>query len=627
MNLDDVGQTSSLSDAFERMLGALGHRGPDGRGEWHDDGVSLGCTRLAINDPSDTGDQPMHLEGRDLHLVCNGEIYNHRELRRDLEARGAGFRGDSDVEVLLHGYAAWGAEIFNRAAGMFAAAIWDGRARAMVLARDRMGEKPLYVCTDGRRTLFGSEVKAVLAAPGVARDPDPAALEHYLTYGYCPSRQTAFREIERLKPGEILTLEQGRPVRRDYIQETTAAPSDASGPGPAGELRTRLDAAVARQVRADVPVGVLLSGGLDSSTIAALAAASAADTIDTFTVGFPDAVFDERTHARAVAEHLGTRHHDAVIEEGPTDLLPALADHLDEPFADPSALPAYCLSRFVAGTHKAVLSGDGADELFLGYTRYGNCHDLEWTRAIPRPLRAAAGALHDRLPATESDRRWVRVLRRHAARLDLRESRGYGPWVSIFSDADRRRGYGDGLVARDVISPLDLLDSYMSAAGSRAEGAANADLHTYLPGDILYKVDMMSMAHGLEVRAPFLDPAVVGFARQTPADIRMAGGVPKHLLRCVSAELLPQSILDRPKQGFGAPVDDWVRGPLRDMCGDLILGSRFRDRGILKPGFTEKLLGDHWSGRWDNGRRIWALLMLEMWYLTWIDTAPGVITR
>lgn len=608
------------------MAAVLHHRGPDQSGCWADGALGLGHARLAVIDLSPAAAQPMRdAEGR-AAIVFNGEIYNFRELRAELEAAGAAFLSHSDTEVVLQGYLRWGTALFARLRGMFALALYDCRHRRLILARDRVGKKPLYYHDGAEMFAFGSEIKAILANPEIERRANLEALHHYLTLQYTPCPDTAFIGIHRLPPAHFMVVEADG-QRRVECYWSLPHPSQAR-PRPQGELAAEFLALVEDAVRvrmvADVPVGALLSGGVDSSTVVALMARMGERAIKTFSVGFDEPGYDETVYARKVAEHVGSDHH--VLRLGPdcVDILPRLAWHYGEPFADPSAIATTLVSEFARREVTVVLSGDGGDESMLGYPRYQRA--LEWGAEMRRPPGWLAAQTLARLPMSQQRGRLGRKLGHMAAKGDRRASRRYAPSIMYFMEHEKPDAYGEALRPWLEHSSLDIIEPYFTGIESAAAGAAWADLHTYLPDDLLVKVDVASMAFGLEARSPLLDHHLMEWAAMLPADQKMWGGETKSLFKAAVEPLLPREVIYRPKMGFGVPVDRWLLGPLKPLAYELLTSERFRARGLIRSDWIDWALEANSSGQAAIWHRIWALMVMELWFRTWIDPASAPLT-
>jgi asparagine synthase (glutamine-hydrolysing) len=610
-----------------RMVETLRHRGPDGEGVWTDGPIGLAHTRLSIIDPSPAGHQPMASGDGRVWISYNGEIYNFAAIRRDLEALGYRFRSRTDTEVIVNGWHAWGPRIFARLRGMFALALWDRRARRLVLARDRLGKKPLYWARTPSGLVFGSEIKALLTWPDLPRAPDLTAIDRYLSLQYVPAPYTAFAAVRKLPAAHWLCVDiaadggigEAEPVR--YWQ--LPAPSSSGRSRPPAELRLELASLIEEAVRlrliADVPLGAFLSGGIDSSAVVAMMARAGGGRVKTFSIGFAAKEYDEVRYARTVAQHYGTEHEEYVVEPDAVEVLPRLVWHYGEPFADPSAIPTYYVAQLARRKVTVALTGDGGDECFLGYSRYKAMHYLAHLDRLPRwgrtGIERALGALP---PALERRFKLARI-REVLDAPDDRPAHRYAPTIAFFGDRDKEAGYGEELRGRLGDSAFDLLAPYFSAAESLVAGANRADIHTYLPDDLLVKVDVATMAHGLEARSPLLDHVLIEWAAAVPAADKLAGGVTKALFKSAMRPYLPRAVLDRPKRGFGCPVDRWFRNEIKDLAYDTLLSRGAIERGLFRPGYVRRLLDEHCTFRRNHHTRLWALLMLELWFRMWID--------
>jgi asparagine synthase (glutamine-hydrolysing) len=606
----------------ERMTATIAHRGPDGEGFYLDGPAALGHRRLAIID-LDGGAQPMANEDGTIWVTYNGELYNEPALRSELIAKGHRFRNHSDTEALVHLYEEEGPEFARRLNGMFALAIWDGRRRRLILARDRMGQKPLfYAETSGGGLAFGSEPKAVLAHPGVGRRLDPKGLARYLFYEYVPAPDSIWRGMKKLPRAHVLVWEDGRSTVSRYWQ----GPPLLDDPPPFEEAAERFwddfRGAVDRHTRADVPLGVFLSGGVDSSSVAAaLTELKPAHGVRTFSIGFEDPSFDESAPARLVARHLGTDHRERTFSaETVLELLPSVAAWLDEPFGDASILPTHLLCRFAREEVTVVLGGDGADELMAGYPTFAAEQAARVFRRLPRPARALAGAAVGALPVDHRnlslDFKLKQFLRGAAEPSPLAHQR----WLGSFSGAEIARLLGDA-AARDVEG------EHLARAAALAPGAdaltRSLALYqdTYLPEDILTKVDRASMARGLEVRAPFLDADLVETVLALPARYKYGRGRTKRLLKRAAAGRLPAAILARPKKGFGIPVARWLRGPLAPLLDEYLGPEPLARQGLLDPAEVSRLVREHRDGARDHRKPLWTLLIFQLWCRSWLEAA------
>jgi asparagine synthase (glutamine-hydrolysing) len=639
-------------EVVRSMIARLRHRGPDGEGMYDScesrvpgpgsqvssSGIRnegprtrdlepgthavLGHTRLSIIDLPG-GKQPMGNEDGTVQVVFNGEIYNFRELRRDLEARGHRFATRSDTEVLVHLYEEKGEELVHDLHGMFAFAIWDARRGRLVAARDRLGKKPFYYLESPLRLAFASELKALAAIPGFDRTVDPEAVHLYLTYQYVPPPRTIFRAARKLSPGQLLTWEAGRLRTRTWWQ----VPADEAPDRPEGEwierVRAALEEAVRRRLVSDVPLGAFLSGGVDSSIVVALMSRLSGAPVKTFSIGFREAAYDERPFAREVAARYGTDHEEFVVEPKALEILPRLAWHYDEPFADSSMVPTWYVSQIARRRVTVALSGDGGDEGFGGYERYlGVAAAARLDAALGPARQAAARALQCVLPAIGRERSLLRRGRRFLQGLAADPDARYMRWVGIFPPEMHPALYAPDFASAVAGTPAAglLAESFARFRGRDVTGATMlVDLETYLPHDLLVKVDLASMAHGLEVRCPFLDHGLVELAARMPTRWKLRGSQGKYLLKRAMADLLPASVLHRPKMGFAVPLPRWFRRELRPLLHDVVLGPRACARGYFKVAAVERLVREHQAGRADHGHRLWILLMLELWHREYAD--------
>ena len=610
---------------LERMGAILAHRGPDDAGTYREGPVGFASRRLAIVDLSPTGHQPMSSPDGRFWITYNGEIYNFRLLRDELERQGVAFRSTGDTEVILTLYARHGPRCLEFLRGMFALAIWDRVERTLFVARDRVGKKPLVYYHDRERFVFASEPKAIFEDPAVPRAADREALHHYLTYGYVPGPWSAFRGLRKLPPAHYLLVRDGRLTEHRYWSLRYTPKRTESEATLAEELLPLLQEAVRLRMIADVPVGALLSGGLDSSAVVALMCRAATGPVRTFSIGFDRADYDETRYARLVAQHLGTEHHELVVKPDAVAMAPRLVWHYNEPFADSSALPSLALCEMARGFVTVALNGDGGDEAFVGYDRYLATVVAGWQDRVPRPIRGAALQASRLLPSGAPKSLSYRA-RRLAEALALEPRRRYAAWITCFGDAQKAELYTPELAqemrGRDSLALLDAAYD-ASDAPSFLEQTVHADVQLYLPDDLLVKMDIASMAHSLEVRSPFLDHRVLEFAAALPARLKLHGLTQKYLLKQVMRGILPDPVLDRRKMGFGVPIDHWFRHELREMAYDVLLDSRARQRGYFRPEVVRRYLDEHVSGRTHHHPRLWSLLMLELWHRRFLDGDPA----
>jgi asparagine synthase (glutamine-hydrolysing) len=602
---------------LKAMGDAIAHRGPDAEGFWTEPGVALVHRRLSIIDLAG-GDQPIGNEDGSVQVVFNGEIYNFQELRAGLEARGHRFRSRSDTEVLVHLYEEEGEQLVERLRGMFTFALWDRVRRRLMLGRDRLGIKPLYVYRDSEKLLFASEPKALLVYPGLHRDIDPAALEDYLAFGVVLGSRSIFGGIEKLPPAHTLVIDSGRfdssprrywqlriePDERPSIEEWQEA------------LRAKLDETVRRHLIADVPVGAFLSGGIDSSAVVAAASASGTD-LQTFAIGFHEETFSELPHARRIAERFGTHHVEEIVTSNAVTLLDELTHYYDEPFADASAVPTFLVSRLASRSVKVVLSGDGGDEAFGGYARYA--HDLkegslrQWLPGwLRRGMLGPAGRMWPKADWLPRPLRAKTLL----TNLALAPDAAYANTLAQCRPPLRRGLLAAALTARlNGHSPEQIVrDAYAVApSGDLLAGMLTADVGTVLPDDFLVKVDRASMANGLEVRPPLLDHELLELAARIPSRLKVRHGETKWIFKQTLRSWLPTEILTRPKQGFEMPVDAWLRGPLRPIFEDSVLNPRAQVAELIDQATTRRLYQAHLRRVGRHGPILWALLVLARW--------------
>jgi asparagine synthase (glutamine-hydrolysing) len=624
---DEAGRDEAMLGA---MCAAIRHRGPDDEGRLIRPGVGLGMRRLSIIDLA-TGQQPIHNEDSSVWVVFNGEIYNYAELRADLIARGHRFYTHSDTETIVHAYEQWGQDAFSRLRGMFGIALWDARDGSLLLARDRVGIKPLHYAIVGDRLYFASEIKSILATGAVSRAIDFAALDHYISFLYTPRDASIFAGVDKLPPGHVLRWHAGTAQVTRYWE----LPAQEQPPGSEEEavehLRQVLRDAVQSHLMSEVPLGAFLSGGVDSSVVVGLMSEASSRPVRTFSIGFDDPRYDELAHARVVARHFGTDHHEFVVKPDALAIIDNLIAHFDEPFGDSSAIPTWYVSEMARRHVTVVLSGDGGDELFGGYERY-SAHPriAAFDRWAPPASRTVASLVWPLLPHGVAGKNFLR----RAAR----DERGrYLDQIGYFQPDEKQ-----ALITDDVRRAIGRSDAEARLGGhfTRFDGLPwNAqmmhfDFETYLPEDILTKVDRMSMAHSIESRVPLLDNHVVDFSARIPAGLKIKNGRKKHILKEAASKLLPPQILDRPKQGFAVPVGGWFRGDLRAFFSDVLLSSPARERGYFNDRFVNRMIREHVGGRRDHTLRLWALVVFELWHRQYLDasanptsvSAPGAVS-
>ncbi|MEO5510489.1 MAG: asparagine synthase (glutamine-hydrolyzing) [Longimicrobiales bacterium] len=602
--------------AVTPMLRRLQHRGPDDEGVHCVTGVALGHRRLSVIDISG-GHQPLFGQRDTTIITINGELYNYRAVRASLEANGHVFATMSDCEVAAHAYDAYGLDFLDHIDGMFALALWDADAQRFILARDRMGEKPLFWCVRQGLLLFASELSALLAHPAVHPSLDPAALSQYLALEYVPAPDCMIHDVHKVEPGMMLIMERGE-IRHSRYWSIDPVPRE---PAPryddaVARLRSLLDDAVTSRLVSDVPLGIFLSGGLDSSTIAAFAARAGA--LETFSIGFREASFDESSYARQVAAHIGSHHHERIVDGSEmAELVPRLGTWLDEPIGDASILPTAILSGFAREHVTVALGGDGGDELFAGYPMHKAQRVARLARGLPAALHGLVRAGARAMPVSHGNFstgfKALSFLRGAAAPPPY----NHALWMSSFSPLEQQ-----ALLAPDVLAaarPRENAFAAVEAAWAQSGGApmlaraTHLDATTYLPNDILVKVDRASMAVSLEVRAPFLARAVVEFAFSLPDSYRMRGLGGKRILKDAVQGMIPDHIINRPKKGFGMPVGAWLNGPLESLIRDALDPATLRAAGIFQPAAVTRMLDEHQSRVADHRKPLWTLLVFELW--------------
>jgi asparagine synthase (glutamine-hydrolysing) len=606
------------------MIDAQSHRGPDAWGLWADEHCALGHRRLSIIDLSEAGRQPMSNSDdpdRDILITFNGEIYNFQELRRELESLGYRFRTRTDTETILHAYDRWGVDCLAKLRGMFAFGVWDRNRRRLFLARDRVGKKPLFYAQFGDRFLFASELQGILADRDVPREINPQAIDAYLTYGYVPAPHTAFQGVFKLPPAHYLTLDlkqSGFEQRVERYWSLNYQPKLRLSEQEACEaLREKMTEAVRLRMISDVPLGAFLSGGIDSSIVVGLMAKLSERPVKTFSIGFKEAAYNELDHARRIAERCGADHHEFIVEPDALAILPKLVRHYGEPYADSSAIPTFYVSQMTRQHVTVALNGDGGDESFAGYERYLGNHIAERFQSAPG-VALAAGALGRLIPDSINPKSRTRQARRFLAVASRPMPERYARWLTFFHDEAKPQLYSSEFAAR-LNGRRDgwlksLFDELPKAAPLNPFDAAMAvDVMSYLPYDLLVKVDITSMANSLEARSPFLDHEVMEFAAALPVEIKVRNRQLKYLLKRAFADLLPPENVNRRKMGFGVPVGQWFRGPLRELLRDALLSGQSLKRGYFREVEIRRLVDLHLESRADHSFQLWNLLMLELW--------------
>jgi len=604
------------------MCAAIRHRGPDEDGFYFNGAVGLGMRRLAIIDLK-SGQQPIHNQDRTAWIVFNGEIYNYRELRDKLEKLGHTFYTNSDTEAIVHAYDQYGADCPNHLRGMFAFAIWDERTQELFIARDRVGKKPLLYAQVNGQFVFGSEFSALLQHPDIPKDVDFEALDHYLSFMCVPAPLTAYRAIRKLEPGHFLRYRKGELKIERYWQPDFSTKLDISEQEAGERTIEILRDAVKVRLMSEVPLGAFLSGGIDSSAVVALMAEESSTPVKTFSIGFEEQDFSELHHARRVAEHVGADHHEFIVRPDALEVLPILVEHYGEPYADSSAIPTYYVARETRKHVTVALNGDGGDESFAGYERYAAMRLAERYHRIPAVLRdSVVRQVIELLPSSETKRSRVRDVKRFVQAASLPKVERYLRWVSVF-DAEAKQDLFTEDFRRQTKqrSAAAVLDPWFARANGSGivDAALLTDIMTYLPNDLLVKVDIATMAVSLEARSPFLDHHVIEFAASLPEKYKLRGLTTKYLLKQVLRKLLPAENLDRRKMGFGVPLGHWFRGKLQTFLRETLLAEASLNRGLFKPEAVKRLVELHTRGERDYSHQLWTLLMLELWYQRFID--------
>ena len=600
------------------MCERIVHRGPNSEGLWMDETVALGMRRLSVID-LETGDQPVFSEDKSVVVMMNGELYNYREVRADLENRGHKFVTKSDTEILPHLYEEYGEDLVDHLNGMYAFSLWDTRKKKLIIARDRVGEKPLYYGVFDDKLIYASEPKAILAHPSVTAELDLDALRQYLSYDYVPAPRSIYKGISKLPAAHILTVENGEVKTRRYWNQFFAKNGHKQSlENSAAELKDLLSDSVRMRLVADVPLGILLSGGVDSSTVAAFAVQHATEQVKTFSIGFEEDSFDESKYARMVAKHLNTDHYEEKLSAATAgDLIGEIGTWLDEPMSDGSLIPTFLLAQFVRKHVTVALGGDGGDEIFAGYPTYFAHKVTKGYMTIPRFLRSGViEPVVRSLPVSTNymsfdfkAKRFIRgasfdtVKRHHSwfGSFALEEQKQLLlPEILAATDSDIYRG------PREMLSHCDASDGI--------EQMQFLDMNFYLAEDILTKVDRAAMAVSLETRAPFLDPRVAQFAAGLPLEYKLRGNKGKFILKKAVEGLLPKEILNRPKKGFGIPVAEWLKGRLNPLMHGLLSPERLRSQGLFEPVYVERLIREHETGRASHHKQLWTLLVFQLWY-------------
>ncbi len=607
--------------SMERLESAselLRHRGPDGSGTYFSPlgpapHAALGHRRLSIID-LDSGQQPMSNEDGTVWITFNGEIYNFRELRQELEHAGHTFKTGSDTEAILHTYETYGEDCVRRLRGMFSFGLWDDRHKRLLLARDRLGQKPLYYSHQNGALAFSSQPKSIFVLNGMERRLNPQSLDAYLAYQYVPHPLSIYEGIWKLPPAHYLVYEQGEVRTERYWQLQFTSDDKMNEAEACARIRQTLKESVRLRLVSDVPLGAFLSGGIDSTIIVGLMSEITEHPVETFTIGFEESDFNEVEFARLAAKRFRTSHHEQIVRPKAIEVLPLLAEHHDEPFGDSSSIPTYYLSKMTREHVTVALTGDAGDECFAGYRRYKAVKLAGLLDRLPAPLRKLLDP--GKLPGGALERGFMQRLKKFTSGIPLPPEERYFLWMSIFAENERRELYTPEFLKKvSTGSPFRFMDQYYEEAGDTdlISATTYVDLCSYLPCDLLTKVDIASMANSLEARSPFLDPAVVELAASLPMELKLRGMKDKYLLKTAFADLIPESILNRDKMGFGVPLAPWFRGELKDFLQDHLLNGRGIGEGYFRTEAVQQKLDEHMDGHRDHGHQLYALLMFELW--------------
>ena len=618
INLDGKTSKNGGEAVLHAMCERMKHRGPDSEGLWVENQVALGMRRLSIIDLA-TGEQPVYSEDKSIVVVMNGELYNFREVRADLEKRGHKFETQTDTEILPHLYEEYGEDMLEHINGMFAFALWDKRREKLLIARDRFGEKPLYYGVFGGKLIFASEPKVLLSNPSVKPEINTQALRQFLSFDYVPAPASIYKGISKLPAAHLLTVEKGEVKTRRYWNLTWHKNgSTPSVEKAAGDLRELLADAVRMRLVSDVPLGILLSGGVDSSTVAAFATRFSTEKVKTFSIGFEEDSFDESKYARQVAKHLDTEHYeDRLSVEKAADLISEIGTWLDEPMSDGSLIPTFLLSRFVRRYVTVALGGDGGDEIFAGYPMYFGHKVANLYGKVPRVLRRGLiEPIVNNLPVSTRNLSFDYKAKRFVAASKYDVVTRHHSWFGSFSIDEQQE-----LLSKDIAAKTSN-DIYRGAkelleicdADDEIERMQFLDINFYMAEDILTKVDRASMAVSLEVRAPFLDPRVAQFAAGLPLEYKLKGNKGKYILKKAVEPLLPKTILQRPKKGFGIPIAEWLKGRLNPLLHDLLAPERLKNQGLFDAAFVQKLIREHETGAASHHKQLWTLLVFQLWF-------------
>lgn len=611
-------------ETLQRMNDVITHRGPDDEGFYLTPTVGLAMRRLSIIDLTG-GHQPISNEEGSIHIVFNGEIYNFQELREQLEEAGHTFSTHSDTEVIVHGYEEYGPDVVHHLRGMFGFSIWDSTTETLMIARDRPGIKPMHYYKDDEKFLFGSEIKSILQCERVPREVNLEALDRFLTFEYVFSPETIFQKIHKLPPGHFLLLHKGEIRIEQYWDNLPTIPDEQDDEEYyAQHLAELLEESVKMRLISDVPLGALLSGGIDSSAIVGYMAKHSDRPVKTFSIGFEEQTYNELDYARTVAEHFKTEHHELIIKPDAVDLVDNLVKNLDEPFGDFSIFPTYLVSKMAREHVTVALSGDGGDELFAGYDTYIADWVARGYQKIPAVFRnQIAAPLVDRIPPSPKKKGFVNRTKRFVKGMLLPPDLMHTRWMIFLQEQEKQKLYSGNLLdTYERGNSYQFIQEYFRRSQNGVTPLAQqeyVDVKTYLTDDILVKVDRMSMAPSLETRVPFLDHKVMEFAATIPTSLKLKGLTTKYILKKAVSDLLPEKILVRGKEGFSIPIKNWIMHELRPLLLDTLSEDRMKARGYFQPRYVQQLVQEHLNGKENHSHRLWALMMFEIWHQNYID--------
>lgn len=610
------------SQVVHSMAEILNHRGPDDTGCYVKDNVGLGHRRLSIIDLSKEAHQPMSNEDGSIWIVYNGEIYNFQELKKNLEEKGHIFRSKSDTETIIHLYEESGTDCVKLLRGMFAFAIWDENKKRLFLARDRVGKKPLNYALKNDSLIFASEIKSILKDPDISREVNIESLHHYLTYQYVPAPETMFLGIKKLLPAHILICEQGKIKIEQYWSLSYKNKVKLSEEEYCEKILESLTESTKIRLVSDVPLGAFLSGGIDSSAIVAIMSKISNKPVRTFSIGFKEESFNELKYARVIAKLFNTEHREYTVEPNCLEVLPKLIWHFDEPFADSSAIAVYYLSKMTRQEVTVALNGDGGDESFAGYERYAVNKIADACSLIPSSIRNIIAWFMEKFPESTKKKDFVKNFKRFIKGVNLSKEHRYGYWMSIFDNESKDNLYSEYFKKRleNINSWNYIAETYRkSDATDLIDSTLFVDVMTYLPCDLLAKVDITSMANSLECRSPFLDHKLMELCASVPSNLKLKGITTKYILKKALRKILPPEVLQRKKAGFGVPIGGWFRNELKDYAYETLIGRTSIKRGYFDKNSLKALLDEHCSGKINHGHRIWALVNLELWHQMFID--------